>query len=57
MSIQRKRSDINERISLANERKLWVEEDRRIYKMERDADIAFAKKQKSFYADNKTVNF
>jgi len=50
MTIQRKRSSFNDRIKLANERKQWIEENRRIYQMEREANTAFSKKRKRFYA-------
>ena len=52
MSVQRKRSNINERISLAHERKEQVKEDRRICRMEREADVAVAQKRKRFFEGN-----
>ena len=50
MSIQRKRSSLNERITLAHERKVWVEENKRILRMEREAEVAFVQKQKRYSA-------
>lgn len=50
MSIQRKRSSFNERVTLAHERKVWTEENKRICRMEREAEVAFMQKQKRFHA-------
>lgn len=50
MSVQRKRTASNERISQAHERKIIVEENKRICRMERDAEVAFSQKQKRFHA-------
>ena len=52
MSNARKRSGFNERVKLAHERKDWVEENRRICRMEREAEVAFVQKQKRFQAGN-----
>lgn len=46
MSNERKRGGFNERVKLAHERKDWVEENRRIERMERDADTATTQKRK-----------
>ena len=50
MSNARKRSGFNERVKLAHERKDWVEENRRICRMEREAEVAFVQKQKRYSA-------
>ena len=45
MSTARKRCDFNERVKIAHERKEWVEECRRIDRMEHDAHMGIARKQ------------
>lgn len=52
MSTQRKRTTFNERVAQAHERKQIVEENRRICRMEREAEVAFVQKQKRFQAGN-----
>lgn len=52
MSTQRKRTLFNERIAQVQERKVWIEEDRRICRMEREADVAFAQKRKRYFEGN-----
>lgn len=46
MSNARKRSGYNERITLAHERKEWVEESRRIARMELEMYMAACQRQK-----------
>ena len=50
MSANRKRFNLNERVTLAHERKIITEENKRICRMEREAEVAFMQKQKRFYA-------
>lgn len=46
MSEARKRGSYNERVALAHERKQWVEENRRIERMEREAAMLPEQKRK-----------
>jgi hypothetical protein len=48
MSNERKKIYVNDRVNEAKERKLWVEENKRICKMEREAEVAFMQKQKRY---------
>lgn len=46
MSAQRKKFSLNETIKLAHERKLWVQENQRIERMEREAYVSLQQKNK-----------
>ena len=46
MSVQRKRGVFNEQVKLAHERKEWVEENRRIDRMQYEACMGVVQKRK-----------
>lgn len=46
MAVQRKRGNFNERVKAAHERKVLVEENRRIDRMECEANMCMAQKRK-----------
>lgn len=46
MSVERKRGMFNERVKLAHERKEWVEENRRIDRMQYEACMGLVQKRK-----------